>query len=85
MIIENLLLWLVIGGIAGYLAGLLVKGYGLGIPSNIVIGILGSIASGVVLPRLGIFSGTHISGQIIAALIGAVVLLLVVGFVRRST
>lgn len=85
MTIETLLLWLVIGGVAGYLASLLVKGYGLGVPGNIIVGILGSILSGAVLPRLGVFSGGDLLGQIIAALIGAVVLLLAVGLVRRST
>jgi uncharacterized membrane protein YeaQ/YmgE (transglycosylase-associated protein family) len=41
MTIETLLLWLVIGGVAGYLASLLVKGYGLGVSGNIVVGIRG--------------------------------------------
>jgi uncharacterized membrane protein YeaQ/YmgE (transglycosylase-associated protein family) len=85
MTIETLLLWLFIGGIAGYIASLLVKGYGLGVAGNVVVGILGSIVSGAVLPRLGIFSGGDLLGQIIAALIGAVALLLAVGLVRRST
>lgn len=85
MTIETLLLWLVIGGVAGYLASLLVKGYGLGIAGNVVVGILGSILSGAVLPRLGILSGTDLLGQIISALIGAVIMLLVVGLVRRSS
>jgi uncharacterized membrane protein YeaQ/YmgE (transglycosylase-associated protein family) len=85
MTIETLLLWLIIGAVAGYLASLLVKGYGLGVPGNIVVGILGSILSGAVLPRLGVFGGSDFLGQIIAALIGAVLLLLAVGLVRRST
>ncbi|HSV22096.1 MAG TPA: GlsB/YeaQ/YmgE family stress response membrane protein, partial [Xanthobacteraceae bacterium] len=53
MTIEALIIWLVIGAVAGWLAGLLVKGYGFGLIGNIVVGIVGAIVAGWLLPRIG--------------------------------
>ncbi len=83
MALEPLLVWLIIGGIAGFLAGVVVKGYGFGLVGNIVIGIVGAVLAGALLPRLGLFPGTDLIGQIVSATVGAVVLLVVIGFVRR--
>ena len=51
--IESLVIWLIIGAIAGWLAGLIVKGYGLGLVGNIVVGIIGAIIAGWLLPMIG--------------------------------
>lgn len=83
MQVEALLILLLIGAIAGYLAGLIVKGYGFGIVGNIIVGIVGAIVGGWLLPKLGLFTGSGILGEIISATIGAVVLLILIGFVRR--
>jgi uncharacterized membrane protein YeaQ/YmgE (transglycosylase-associated protein family) len=83
MQIESLLILLLIGAIAGYLAGLIVKGYGFGVVGNIVVGIIGAVLGGWLLPRLGLFTGGGILGDIISATIGAVVLLILIGFVRK--
>ena len=83
MQIEALLILLLIGATAGVLAGVIVKGYGFGVLGNIVIGIVGAVVAGTLLPRLGLFPGVDIIGQIISATIGAVVLLVVIGLVRR--
>ncbi len=83
MQVEALLVLLLIGAIAGYLAGIIVKGYGFGIAGNIVVGIIGAVLAGAVLPRLGLFPGGDILGQIISATIGAVGLLVLIGLVRR--
>lgn len=83
MQIESLLILLLIGAVAGYLAGLIVKGYGFGLVGNIVVGIVGALLGGWLLPRLGLFTGGGIVGDIISATIGAVVLLILIGFVRR--
>ena len=48
---ESVLAWIIIGAIAGWLAGLLVKGYGFGLIGNIVIGILGAGIAGILAPR----------------------------------
>ncbi len=83
MQVEALLILLLIGATAGFLAGVIVKGYGFGVLGNIVIGIVGAVVAGTLLPRLGLFPGVDIIGQIISATIGAVVLLVVIGLVRR--
>ena len=83
MQVEALLVLLLIGAVAGFLAGLIVKGYGFGVVGNIVIGIVGAVVGGALLPRLGLFTGADIIGQIISATIGAVALLVLIGVVRR--
>ena len=84
MTAEAILIWLIIGAIAGFLAGVIVKGYGFGLVGNIVIGIVGAFLASLLLPRIGLFTGADIVGQIIAATIGAVILLVLVGVLRRA-
>ncbi len=79
---ESVMAWIVIGAIAGWLAGVLVKGYGYGLIGNIVIGILGAGIAGLLAPTLGIHTES-MGGNIVAALLGALILLLLVGLVRR--
>ncbi len=83
MVLADLIVWLVIGGIAGWLAGLIVEGFGFGLVGNIAIGIVGSVIAGLLLPRIGFPVWGGILGEILDALIGAVILLLVIGFFRR--
>jgi uncharacterized membrane protein YeaQ/YmgE (transglycosylase-associated protein family) len=83
MQVEALLILLLIGAVAGFLAGLVVKGYGYGLIGNIAVGIVGAVIGGWLLPRLGLYTGGDIIGQIIAATLGAIALLLVIGLVRR--
>jgi uncharacterized membrane protein YeaQ/YmgE (transglycosylase-associated protein family) len=80
---ESIVAWIVIGAIAGWLAGLLVKGYGFGLIGNIVIGVLGAGIAGLLAPRLGLYTEST-GGNIIAALLGALLLLFLVGLVRRT-
>jgi uncharacterized membrane protein YeaQ/YmgE (transglycosylase-associated protein family) len=82
--IEDLVIWLVIGGVAGWLAGLIVKGYGFGLIGNIVVGIVGAIIAGWLLPHLGFVVAGGIVAAIINAVIGAVILLLLIGLFRRA-
>jgi uncharacterized membrane protein YeaQ/YmgE (transglycosylase-associated protein family) len=84
MQVEALLILLLIGAVAGFLAGIIVKGYGFGAVGNIVVGIVGGLFGGWLLPRLGLFTGGDLIGQIISATLGAVVLLVLIGFVRRA-
>lgn len=84
MPIEAVVIWLVVGAIAGYLAGVIVTGYGFGVVGNIVVGIVGAFIAAWLFPRLGFFSGGNVVGQIISATIGAVVLLVLIGLVRRA-
>jgi uncharacterized membrane protein YeaQ/YmgE (transglycosylase-associated protein family) len=80
---ESVLAWIIIGAIAGWLAGLLVKGYGFGLIGNIVVGILGAGIAGLLAPRLGVHTESF-GGNIVAALLGALILLFLVGLVRRT-
>lgn len=81
---ESLIIFLIIGAIAGWLAGLLVKGYGFGLLGNIVVGIIGAFVAGWLFPRLGISLGGGIAAAIIHATIGAVILLVLVRLVKRA-
>ena len=83
MSIEALLIWLVVGAVAGWLAGLIVKGYGFGLIGNIIVGIIGAVIAGWLLPRLGIVIGSGFIASLINAVIGAVILLVIIGLVRR--
>ena len=80
---QVLIIWLLVGAIAGWLAGVLVKGGGFGLVGDIVVGIIGAFVGGWLLPRLGIWFGEGIVPVIITATIGAVVLLLILRLIRR--
>ena len=84
--IESLIIFLIIGAIAGWLAGLIVQGFGFGLIGNIVVGIIGAFLASWLLPRIGVsFSvGNALVTSILYATIGAVILLLLVGLVRRG-
>jgi uncharacterized membrane protein YeaQ/YmgE (transglycosylase-associated protein family) len=84
MTLESLIILLVVGAIAGWLAGVIVKGYGFGLIGNIVVGIVGAVIAGWLLPRLGISIGGGYIAWIINAVIGAVILLVIIGLIRRS-
>ena len=81
--IESLLVFLIVGAIAGWLAGQLVKGYGFGLLGNIVVGIIGALIAGWLFPAAGITIGTGIISTIIYATIGAVILLVLLRLIRR--
>jgi uncharacterized membrane protein YeaQ/YmgE (transglycosylase-associated protein family) len=84
MDLGSLIAWLIVGAIAGWVAGLIVKGYGFGLIGNIVVGIVGAFIAGWLLPRIGIVIGGGIVAAIINAIIGAVILLVIIGFIRRA-
>ena len=77
----NILAWIIVGGIAGWLASLVVRGAGLGILGDIIVGIVGALVGGFIvsllLPGTFGFTGFNI-GSLIIAFIGAVILLLIV-------
>lgn len=84
--LQVLIVWLIVGGVAGWLAGAIVRGYGFGVVGNIVVGIVGAFLAGWLLPRLGVaFSLGHwLITAIVYALIGAIILLLLIGLIRRA-
>lgn len=81
---ESLIIFLIIGAIAGWLAGLLVKGFGFGLLGNIVVGIVGAFVAGLLFPRLGISLGNGILDAIVYATLGAVILLFIIRLVKRA-
>lgn len=84
MPIESLFVLILVGAIAGWLAGLIVKGFGFGLIGNIVIGILGALIATWLFPRLGVAMGRGLISAILSATLGAVILLVVVGVIRRA-
>jgi uncharacterized membrane protein YeaQ/YmgE (transglycosylase-associated protein family) len=82
--VESLLVFLIIGAIAGWLAGLIVKGYGFGLLGNIVVGIVGAFIAGWLFPTLGVSLGTGIVAAIIHAAIGAIILLVLIRLVKSA-
>lgn len=85
MTIESIIIFLLVGAVAGWLAGQIVKGHGFGLVGNIVVGIVGAFLAGFLLPRLGFAIGGGIVAAIINALIGAVILLVLIGLFKRAT
>ena len=81
--IESIIVWLIVGAIAGWLAGLIVKGGGFGLLGNIVLGIIGAVVAGWLLPTLGVHLGTGIIGAIIDSVIGGVVVLVIISLIKR--
>ncbi len=79
----HIIIWLIVGAIAGWLAGKVVRGGGFGLIGDIIVGIIGSLIAGWLLPHLGIALGTGFIRQVIDAFIGAVILLLILRLVRR--
>jgi uncharacterized membrane protein YeaQ/YmgE (transglycosylase-associated protein family) len=74
---------LIIGAVAGWLAGLIVRGAGFGLLGNIVIGIIGSLLASWLLPQLGVSLGAGWVRDIINATIGGVIILVILSLIRR--
>ena len=81
--IDSIIIMLIVGAIAGWLAGQIVRGFGFGLLWNIVIGIVGAFIGVWLLTQLGFVPFSGFIGSIVNAVIGAVVLLVIVGFIKR--
>ena len=75
---------LIIGALAGWLAGLIVRGAGFGLIGNIIIGMIGALFAGWLLPQLHVEVAAGTIGQIVDATIGAVIILVILSLVRRA-
>lgn len=84
MTIETLVVWIVVGGLAGLVADWLVPRISLGLVEAVVVGILGAILGGWLLGVLGVSVGSGLGTTILVAIIGAVVLLLIVRAISRT-
>ena len=83
--IESIIVFLIVGAIAGWLAGVIVKGFGFGLLGNIVVGIVGAFIAGWLFPQLGWGVGGGFFWAILHATIGAVILLVLLWIVRTGT
>ena len=83
--IESIIVFLIVGAIAGWLAGVIVKGFGFGLLGNIVVGIIGAFIAGWLFPQLGWGVGGGFFWAILHATIGAVILLVLIRIIRTGT
>jgi uncharacterized membrane protein YeaQ/YmgE (transglycosylase-associated protein family) len=81
---ESIIVLLIVGAIAGWAAGQIVRGYGFGLIGNIVVGIIGALIGVWLLSRLGISVGSGFIAATVNAIIGAVILLVIIGLFRRA-
>lgn len=82
--LTNFIVWCVIGGVAGWLAGKVVKGHGHGVVANIVIGIIGALLGGWLLGVLGFNTSGELLPTLLTAFLGAVVLLVLIGMLGNK-
>jgi len=80
----NFVWFLIVGLIAGWLAGKLVKGGGFGLVGDLVVGVVGALLGGFLFSTLGVSAGGGLIGSIVVATIGAVVLLFLVRLIKRA-
>jgi uncharacterized membrane protein YeaQ/YmgE (transglycosylase-associated protein family) len=79
------IIWfLIVGLIAGWLAGVLVKGGGFGLIGDMVVGVIGAFVGGFLFSNLGVSAGGGLIGSIVVATIGAVVLLFVIRLIKKA-
>jgi len=83
MTLTGLIIFLVIGAVAGWLAGQIMKGGGFGLVGDIVVGVIGSLIGGWLFGVLGIAVGGLI-GSIIAAVVGAIILIALLRLIKRA-
>ncbi len=81
---QALIIYLVVGLVAGFLASKVVRGGGLGMIGDIIVGLIGGVIGGWLFARFGVFSGAGILGSIVTAFVGAVILLVVVRLIKRA-
>ena len=81
---EGILVSIVIGAIAGWLAGQLFRGAGFGLVGNIVVGILGAVVASYLLPMVGVAIGGGLVGSIVNAAIGGIIILFGISLIKRA-
>ena len=84
MALNSIIIWIIVGGVAGTIADWLVSGVNMGCLGTVIIGIIGAFVGGWLLGTLGVSIGTGIVNDIITASIGAIVVLLGIRILRRA-
>jgi uncharacterized membrane protein YeaQ/YmgE (transglycosylase-associated protein family) len=82
--LEGLLIFIVIGVVAGWIAGQVMKGGGFGLVGDLLVGVAGAFVGGLIFPRIGLSFGGGIIGDIISAALGAIILLFVIRLIKRA-
>ena len=83
MTLEQVVVWIIIGGIAGLIAEFFIKGTHVGLVGTVIVGILGALLGGWLFGVFGLHIGTGIVNEIVAAVVGAIILLLLLRGLRR--
>jgi len=76
--------FIIVGLIAGWLAGVIMKGGGFGVIGDIVVGIVGALIGGWLFSKMGVSAGGGLLGSIIVALIGAIILIFLLRLIKRA-
>lgn len=76
--------FLVIGALAGWLAGILTKGRGFGILGNMIVGVVGAVIGGHIIHFVGVSTGHGFVGSLVTALVGALVLLFIINLIQKG-
>ena len=84
MTVESLIIFVIVGVVAGWLAGQVMRGGGFGLVGDLVVGVVGAVIAGLLFPMLGVSLGGGIVAAIISSAIGAIILLAIVRLVRRA-
>lgn len=79
---QSLIGFLIIGLLAGWLAGQLIRGGGFGLVGNLVVGVIGAVVGGLVFDLVGVTAGGFV-GSLITAVLGAAILLYLIGLIPR--
>ncbi|MFQ5651556.1 MAG: GlsB/YeaQ/YmgE family stress response membrane protein [bacterium] len=81
----NLIIFLVIGLVAGWLSGQVVKGRGFGLVGNLVVGVVGAVIGGMLFGKTAMMTNMGMVGTLVSALVGAIILLGVIALVKKTT
>ena len=76
--------FLIVGLVAGWLAGTFVKGSGFGLVGDLVVGVIGAFIGGFLFSSMGVGTGGGVIGSIVVATIGAIILLAVVRLIKKA-
>jgi uncharacterized membrane protein YeaQ/YmgE (transglycosylase-associated protein family) len=79
---TGIIAFLILGAVAGWLAGKIMRGGGMGLIGNIIVGIVGAVIGGSITGLIGISAAGFI-GQLVTATLGAVILLFIVGLIKK--
>jgi uncharacterized membrane protein YeaQ/YmgE (transglycosylase-associated protein family) len=80
----GLLIYLFVGAVAGWLAGLVMKGGGFGLLVDIIVGIVGGVIGGWIFGKMGVAAGGGMIGSIVVATVGAIILLFIIRLFKKG-